>query len=37
MNFRKYGEALENFVVECMNEKKFTRSALFMRGLFDVN
>ena len=32
MNFRKYGEALEHFVVECMNEKKFTHSAIFMRG-----
>ncbi len=32
MNFRKIGEALEHYVVECMNEKNFTRSALFMRG-----
>jgi tetraacyldisaccharide 4'-kinase len=32
MNFRKYGEALEHLVVECMNEKSYTRSAIFMRG-----
>ena len=32
MNFRKIGEALEHFIVDCMDEKKFTRSAIFMRG-----
>ena len=36
MNFRKYSENLEHFIVECMEEKSHTHSAVFMRGFLFV-
>ena len=36
MKIRKYTEAIEHYVVECMNEKSFTRSHVILRGVLFV-